>query len=85
MEDYERRKLYRVHLKNISEIRNCRTPINYTAYSSRLFNFSLKTTFRKRELKSQNKENHPRLVSEKKNEERRTCDYFRARENSRLE
>ena len=40
MEDYERRKLYRVHLKNISEIKNCRTPQIKTAYSWRLFNFN---------------------------------------------
>lgn len=52
MEDYERKKMYRVHLKNVSEIKNCRTPINYIAYPSRLYNFSLKTTFRKRYLKA---------------------------------
>lgn len=67
MEDYERRKLYRVHLKNISEIKNCRTPVNYTGYSSRLFNFSLKTTFKKRELRSLwNSNSQPKLTNDKK-------------------
>jgi hypothetical protein len=66
MEGYERRKLYRVHLKNISEIRNCRDSVSPTAYSSRLFNFSSKTTFWTRDTRSVAHNNIPPILSNKK-------------------
>ena len=40
MEDYERRKLYLLHLKNVSQIQNGKNKKPYVSYSSRIFNQS---------------------------------------------
>lgn len=47
MENYERRKLYRIHLRNISEIKNCKNPKSHIGYSSRLYNYDLGVSLNK--------------------------------------
>lgn len=65
MEDYERRKLYLLHLRNISLIKNGKNKNAFPAYSSRIFNQSSPADWSRKSVQADKQKINSRKAGEK--------------------